>query len=319
MSAAKDHHLLPAFYLRGFCNKELHEEEGHDKEPSRCRVWIHDLTTNGLRERGVKNVAVERHFYSAQAPGGALDPKPEGKLSVLEGRAAKVIRSLHYGRGLSGPERADLARFVALAKFRTPGFRSWLEGFSDRLAKELNKRRFPTVKSLEDYLRDRGSPLVERREVIRKMHKDIREDAYALRLSKNYALRQMFDLTDGVAEELFALDWTFVWAHDSASFVTSDDPFVLLDAEGEAAGSYARSGIGVASPGSTKMLPLSQDVCLLIGDGSGEGGPASSRHVRQDRKKVRDLNLKQARYRDRWLIARDRALLERLLPTRPSI
>lgn len=94
MSVPKDHHLLPAFYLRGFCNGELHEGEAHEDNPKRCRVFIHDRDRGKCRGRGVKNVAVERHFYSADTPGGGRDPEPEKMLGVLETRASLIVRGL---------------------------------------------------------------------------------------------------------------------------------------------------------------------------------------------------------------------------------
>ena len=65
MTSPKNHHLLPEFYLRAFCNQESQEAEDHKSNPSRCRVWIYDRTRDQCCERGVKNVAVEKHFYSA--------------------------------------------------------------------------------------------------------------------------------------------------------------------------------------------------------------------------------------------------------------
>ncbi len=73
MTVPKNHHLLPEFYLRGFCNQILHEAEDHKSNASRCRVWIYDRTQDQWRERGVKNVAVEKHFYSADTPEGGRD------------------------------------------------------------------------------------------------------------------------------------------------------------------------------------------------------------------------------------------------------
>ena len=307
MSVPKRHHLLPAFYLRGFCDKGLHEKEDHESNPNRCRVWIHDRTQGSVRVSGVANVAVEKHFYSADVPGGGRDPEPEQKLSVLEGKAAGIIRALRYGRNLSMPDRAELARFVGVMKFRTPSFRTWMEVFADQKAKELNKARFPTEDALLRYLRQRGAPVDALPQMAERMYKDIHDEAYTLQVSKNYMLLQMFELGEEVGAWLSGYDWTFAWAEASTSFVTSDAPFVLLDADGRMADPFA-GDVGVASPGVKWVLPLTQEVCLQIGDGA----PAT-RHVRLDRGAVRALNLKQSSHQDRWLIARDEALLRRVI------
>lgn len=159
MSAPKNHHLLPAFYLRGFCNGELHKGEAHEDRPKRCRVFIHDRDRGECRGPGVRNVAVERHFYSADTPEGEQDPEPEKKLGVLETRASRVIRGLAYGKGLTDVQRAWLARFVAYMMFRTPAYRAWTELFAEQNAKALKELYFPTLDSMRDYLRAHGVPV----------------------------------------------------------------------------------------------------------------------------------------------------------------
>lgn len=196
MSVPKRHHLLPAFYLHGFCDKDLHQKEDHENRPNRCRVWIYDRTQDSVRVGGVANVAVEKHFYSADIPGGGRDPEPEQKLSVLEGEAARIIQALGYGQNLSMPERAKLARFIGVMKFRTPSFRTWMEDFADQKAKEFNKLRSPTKDALRSYLRQRGSPVEAPPEMVERMYKDIHDESYTLQVSKNYMLLRMFELGD---------------------------------------------------------------------------------------------------------------------------
>lgn len=307
MSSPKDHHLLPAFYLRGFCNGETHKGQAHEDAPKRCRVFIHDRDRGECRGRGVKNVAVERHFYSADTPESGRDSEPEEKLGVLETRAARVTRGLGYGKGLTDVQRAWLARFVAYMKFRTPAFRTWTELFAEQNAKVLKELYFPTVDSMHEYLRSRGIPVDEVPEKIEELYGRVHDEGYKLPVTKNYMLLRMFELGDKVAEVLFSFDWTFAWADKRTSFVTSDDPLIVLDERMEPPNTYS-GDVGVASPNTTKVLPLRQDVCLLIGTGA-----PSIRHVRLDRKAVRELNLKQARHYDRWLIARDEELCKRVM------
>ncbi len=65
MTDPKKHHLLQRFYLSGFCSPEVHKREDHERYRSRCRVWVHDKEASGgdcIRQRGVKNLSVERHY-----------------------------------------------------------------------------------------------------------------------------------------------------------------------------------------------------------------------------------------------------------------
>ncbi len=308
MSVPKRHHLLPAFYLRGFCNSDLHEKEDHESHPGRCRLWIYDQRQSSVRVSSVANVAVEKHFYSADVPGGGRDPEPEQQLSVLEGHASRIIRDLRYGGNLTNDDRAWLARFVAYAKFRTPGYRTWLEGFAEVTYPEMRKQMFPTVSSIKEYLRTKGLPVDQiPREAFDALYRDVHEKASGLPVDKNYMLQRMFELGERIAEELFGFDWTFAWAIEDTSFVTSDDPFLILDENMKAPAGFVGE-TRIATPNATKVLPLNQNVCLLIGTGA-----PSTYHVRLDRGTTRQLNTEQSRHFSRWLIARDEALLRRMI------
>ena len=120
-------------------------------------------------------------------------------------------------------------------------------------------------------------------------------------------LQHMFDHSRKVAGVLLDCDWTFAWAPKDASFATSDDPVLVLDPDLGAPDDFM-GGVGFASPGATKVLALNQDVCLLVGS---RGHTISHRLL--DRATVRRLNLEQTRHYERWLIARDEALVERLV------
>lgn len=102
-------------------------------------------------------------------------------------------------------------------------------------------------------------------------------------------------------------DWVFGWAPEGTSFVTSDDPFVLMDpALGPPAGYMGDVGFDVAR--AVGVLPLTQKACLVA---FGEGGGVH--HLKYSKKDVRDINIVQAKHYERWLIARHRALLARLV------
>ena len=116
----------------------------------------------------------------------------------------------------------------------------------------------------------------------------------------------MFRIALAAAEDIFQMEWTILRAPEAASFVTSDNPFVVIPPDGMTP-SWPYT-IGVAVAGSKKIVPLTQRVCLRIGD----YGDAM-RYVECDRESVRALNCTLASNCERFLIARDEALLNRLV------
>jgi len=310
LTVPKKHHLLPRFYLSGFCNPEIHKGEDHERDRSRCRVWVHDKEASAeqdaVRERGVKNLSVERHYCSADLPTGGRDAEPERLLSKVEDQAARITRNLYYGANLSPEDRAELALFAASMKFRVSSFRPWLNDFAQQYVEHRKQHLFPNVEALDDYLQAKGVPTQEMPGIVEQLFADLQDPNRKVDMPKNYALTRMFEHAQLVREHLFSYDWTFAWAADGTSFVTSDDPFLVLDENWQAPSSYS-SGIGIATYGAQKLLPLNQHVCLAIGTGA-----PVTRHIRLNRQAVRGLNLRQANHYARWLIARDQALVDNI-------
>jgi len=106
---------------------------------------------------------------------------------------------------------------------------------------------------------------------------------------------------------LLQQNWTFAWALKGGSFATSDDPVLVMGPDLRAPSSYMGE-VGFATPGARKVLPLSQDLCLIV-----DSGKHSISHGRVERETVRLINLEQAKHYERWLIARDEALVKRLI------
>ena len=304
----KNHHLLPRFYLSGFCNPNIHKAENHERDRSRCRVWVHDKEADEgqtpIRQRGVKNLSVKRHYYSVDTVNGVQDAKPERVLADVEGGAAAIIRSLRYGSKLHPQQKATLAIFMALMKFRVSSYRIFSRVHVARNEDRIRASAFPSAETLAKDLRSAGHAAAEDPELVERIWQEIRSGERELNLTKNHDIQHMFQHSHKVAKVLFDSDWTLAWAPNGTSFVTSDDPVLILDEKLKAPKSFIGE-VGFASPHSTKVLPLKQDVCLIVGSGAHE-----IRHGEIDRDGVRHLNLQQTPHYDRWLIAGDKALIE---------
>ena len=96
LSEPKNHHLLPRFYLSGFCDSQSRSRESYKRQGGRpqCRVWVHDRQQGCIEERSVKTLTVRRHYYSSDTPGGGRDARPEKALAELEDRVAPILKRL---------------------------------------------------------------------------------------------------------------------------------------------------------------------------------------------------------------------------------
>jgi hypothetical protein len=255
----------------------------------------------------VKTLTVRRHYYSSDTPGGGRDARPEKALAELEDRVAPILKSLHSGWQPSAEERSLLAHFAVLMKFRASGFRPWAKRFAEENEADIRRQVFPTPGALREDLRRHGHPEAENTETVERVFRDIHSGAYELTLTKNHLLERMFSISAKAAQAFQWRDWVFGWAPEDSSFVTSDDPFILMDpALGPPVGYMGDVGFAVAR--AVGVLPLTQKACLAA---FGEGG--GTHHLKYSKKDVRDINVAQTKHYERWLIARHRPLLERLV------
>jgi hypothetical protein len=196
---------------------------------------------------------------------------------------------------------------MAVMKFRVSSYRTFSAGHVAQNEARIRMAAFPSPEAQRDDLRRYGRPEAEDPETVERVFRDIHSGAYKLTLTKNHMLQHMFSHSQKMAEVLLRQDWTFAWALQGGSFATSDDPVLVLGPDLRAPSSYMGE-VGFATLGATKVLPLSQDVCLIVGSGT-----HSISHGRVERETVRLLNLEQAKHYERWLIARDEALVRRLI------
>lgn len=237
LSEPKNHHVLPRFYLSGFCKPEVHQKENHERDRSRCRVWVHDKEASEescIRQRGVKNLSVERHYYSVDMADGGRDAKPEKVLAGLEDRATRVVRSLKYGANLRPEHKARLAVFMALMKFRVSSYRIFSRAHVARNEDRIRASAFPSAEALAKDLRSAGHAEAEDPELVERIWQELRSGERELNLTKNHDIQHMFQHSQKVANILFHSDWTFAWAPNGTSFVTSDDPVLVVGPDLEA-------------------------------------------------------------------------------------
>ena len=220
---------------------------------------------------------------------------------------APILRRLRPGWQPSAREKAVLAHFAALMKFRVSGYREWALRYAEENEAEIRERVFPTSEALREDLTRHGHPEADDPETVERVFRDIHSGAYELTLTKNHMLERMFSIGAKAAGALQRRNWVFGWAPEASSFVTSDDPFVLMDpALGPPVGYMGDVGFAAAS--ALAVLPLTQKTCLVaFGDGGGV------HHLKYSKKDVRNINIVQAKHYERWLIARHRPLLQRLV------
>ncbi len=104
------------------------------------------------------------------------------------------------------------------------------------------------------------------------------------------------------------MDWVFLYASSGTNFITSDNPFFIIPPPDYDPNNFWLKGFGIITPGTKKIFPLSQSVCLCMLE---KGNEVSG--VFLDKKKVRYINKMIGHHSDQFIIGRDKALLERIV------
>jgi hypothetical protein len=253
-SNAKRHHFLPQLLLRRFsrpCNAK------------HCIFQMETTSRKAPRRVDIRTAASRHRLYSIPDEDGAASNRHEGYLALVETHAAPALRSLLEDPvGLSPPDRATLAFFVALQTMRTPAtaqeitvlvnaaFRMWAsEAFSDRRAFAARYRERCGGGASEDEVER------FRQEVIA----SVREGQVRLTSPGGGAFSLGLTHAAEQVPMLFEFDWVLLRAQ--GGFITSDRGFAIHDPTPQ----YPWQAQGIlSSPNSETTLPLSDSECLLL-------------------------------------------------------
>ena len=133
----------------------------------------------------------------------------------------------------------------------------------------------------------------------------LRRDNYDVKVHRNFSLSMMMGIVLDFAAYFHQIDWAFMRAPKKTSFVTSDSPVVLIR---PAHHDTPLEGIDVFTPGTRKLVTLTQQIALIMFD---EGERVGWKDASQET--VRGINLAVAAKSHRFVICRDEALLKSLV------
>jgi hypothetical protein len=291
----KRHHYLPQFYLDGFTRDGL--------------FWLFDRKKGEFRKQTPINTAVESGFYTVRMSDGTDSDAVEETLATIEGVVKPAVDRLDAAESISDEDRRSTAAFIATLYLRTPGFRR----NHDAAHETMMKRTMQILYS------DPGAAAA-RLECMKAAGEDVggltpekimeaakNADDYSIELPPEQSIQSMLSLLPKIGTLLADMRWTIAHAPANKVFVASDEPFVLIPPPDYRPGVQ---GLGIASPGTTKVIPLSQRICVLIGD---VDPLAPVQHVDVGADWVRAINMNVTQNCERFVISPVEALVRSLV------
>jgi len=286
-------HYIPQRYQLGFAN-----DVG--------KVWLFDRKTLHYRDGAPINIGVERDFYTTVDKAGVPNDSVEKMLASLEAVVWPVLDRLdRHVDEINAEDRIHLALFVAFMRTRTPAFDQMSNNMGNTMFQWIAKARNPTPEVVaEDHKKATGKTIdpAEAQKIFDAIH----SDEYFVETPRQNNIKMMLDIASQLGQAIATMSWTIYWTTPDCTFVTSDNPFIVVPPLGR---DTTIEGTGPLSRGATNLIPLSSTTLLCARhDGS---GPLNFERANRDF--VRFTNQLVASASDRFLLARDEALLKKLV------
>jgi len=288
MKEPKRHHYLPQFYLKNFCKDGF--------------LWVYDRDNDEYRQQTPINTAVKKKYYTAIGLDGKSHNEIEFVLANIEGETKHIIEKIIEKKSIDLEEKCILAIFIAFLHVRVPEFEMEINELTEKFFKRYNKLAIPNEKQAEKIIKQFAETKDQENLSPKKMLDFVRNENYRIKFSREHSLSLMYALAREFPLIFIQMDWQIWYSSKNSSFITSDNPFVVTRPQ-----NY-KGPFGIGTKGTKKLIPLGPKVCLVMCD---KGESIINRQLSS--KNVRDVNGLIAIECDRFLISKDKSLLERLV------
>lgn len=293
MGKKRKQHTVPQAYLRRFCRDD--------------RLWLFDKQTGQYWHQFPKEVVKKNHYYSFVREDGSLDTSMEDLLEYIERTTGEAFRKIDAGQTLGNVDKSTLARFIAYQMVRVPDFRAKYAYIAERIIRQTNKLAFGNREFAKKSLLSSGMDESEiEDQTIEKLVKVVSDNAYDISIPKEYSLGTMLEFGQEFSRYFHAMVWTIHHANKNAAFITSDNPLSLIEPPTRV--HHPSLPYGLMTRGALKVFPLGSSSCLVMAD---KGTGISHNYL--PRNFIRWFNVRAARNATRFIMARDKELLERIV------
>jgi hypothetical protein len=258
-NAAKRHHYVPQFVLRGFA------------DPADGGRRIFQMPTKSRKAPlrvGVRDAALRQWLYRVVTPEGGTSNRHEGYLALVEQHAAPAIARLIAGPSSLQPgDRATIAFFIAFQTIRTPAAAEQITALANAALQNAVSEVYSDRKAFAEHHHQHFGPGASDQE-IEEFRLDVIEQVRTgkLRVSGHGGADFATGLEHAASliPQIIAFDWALLRAVDGG-FVASDRGYAIHDPAPPFP--WAAQGI-LSSSASETLVPLNDTRALLMRPGS---------------------------------------------------
>ncbi len=219
-----------------------------------------------------------------------------------------MIAKLLSRETISSDERETLAIFIGFMMTRVPDFEKSVNAVQQHMISRVADFLFSDEGSVKATMDQRERDTGKKSDISAKDLVEFHKSGqYDIVIHRNESLRLMLSLSTDLANYFRQMDWSIFHALGKSSFITTDNPVILLPPRDHKPVFY---GVGIITRGALKIFPLSLTACLIMYD----NGKLTT-HREADQQAVRSINLTVATQADRFVIGRDEALVRNVVET----
>lgn len=296
MVTKKIQHYIPKFYLKGF------SENGY--------IYAYDRIKNSYKKQSIKSTACVEDYYTARKLDGSKNKEIEDFFNMFETRAKYVIEKIEKQERINEEDKVYLSLFVSYLRVRVPEFEKFFnESGKKILGKHIDEIMInPELMRhiIKNYENDTGKKIeYSAEELINSV------GSYEIKIPKEYRLQSMLDFGYEQGILIFNMDWLVQCAHKESSFITSDNSFILFSQDFN----NDSKPIGLITPKTHKVIPLTHKSILIIGDVHGRTSIFEYIKENLTKEGTRLVNEIIAINCDRFIFAKDEPLLRKIVST----
>jgi hypothetical protein len=247
-------HYIQEAYLRGFIDE------------SNGRVWVYARKRRTPAPIHPARLCKIRGYYRYRRQDGAVEDLEHSPfLDSVERSGIDVIKGIRLGATIGDEDRIDLARYAALSVLRTPAYEA---AFMSNIVSRWNddrraKQELPLPFGANEVKTVKGSE-VDSVGCFPKGTIHIGEKVASMSRRMHIAL--ITQSLEPLTSTIGAMEWKLLFAPQGSAFVTTDNPWAPVGADGMPLG---EQGMANALEDCARVLfPLRKDACLMAIKGS---------------------------------------------------
>lgn len=249
-------HYIPQVYLRNFCDANE-------------KVFLFDDSKKEIyNNMAINNVFFQKHFYTLINDDGTRNYKLEKWFNNIESEVQPIFQKVIGKQKITIEDKEKLSLFIALLQHRTPVSLEIQNSFTKPALKWMLDMHIKNG-DFDDIIKK--CPLGEEKGLEYIQNLDIS-------LNKQAQWHMQIEQAATFANFYMQMEWKIFYT-TKGKFITTDNPVVIIP---------EAKNMGIAIPGNLKIVPLSSQIILMIGD---LGNMAVHAAKIDDRKQIRHLNM----------------------------